>query len=82
MITGTQIRMARAALQWGVRDLAKQAGVTPNTISRIEGGGDALTGTMGKIQSALEAAGVEFIPSGTYQGEGGLGVRLKEQAQG
>lgn len=78
MVTGTQIRMARAALQWGVRDLAKQAGVTPNTISRIEGGGDALAGTLGKIQSALEAGGVEFIPSGPYQGEGGPGVRLKE----
>ena len=78
MITGDQIRMARAALQWGVRELAKEAGVTPNTVSRIESGGDALAGTLGKLQAALEKAGVEFIPTGTYSGNGGPGVRLRE----
>ncbi|WP_448208577.1 helix-turn-helix domain-containing protein [Azospirillum sp. sgz302134] len=77
MITGDQIRMARAALQWGVRELAKAAGVTPNTVSRIESGGDALAGTLGKLRSALESAGVEFIPAGHYQGNGGPGVRMK-----
>ncbi|KAA0573335.1 helix-turn-helix transcriptional regulator [Azospirillum sp. B21] len=69
--------MARAAVQWGVRELAKEAGVTPNTVSRIESGGDALAGTLSKLQAALEAAGVEFIPTGAYHGEGGPGVRLK-----
>lgn len=77
MITGDQIRMARAAVQWGVRELAKEAGVTPNTVSRIESGGDALAGTLSKLQVALEAAGVEFISAGAYHGEGGPGVRLK-----
>lgn len=76
-ISGTQIRMARAALGWGVRDLAAKAGTTPNTISRIEGGGDALGGTLDKIEAALEAAGAVFIPAGDYQGSGGPGVRLK-----
>lgn len=63
-LTGTQIRMARAALAWGVRDLAAKAGTTANTISRIEGGGDALAGTLAKIEDALSAAGVEFIQNG------------------
>jgi DNA-binding XRE family transcriptional regulator len=36
-----QIRMARAALGIGVRELAKMTGVTANTISRIENGADA-----------------------------------------
>lgn len=81
MVTGDQIRMARAAVQWGVRELAKEAGVTPNTISRIEGGGDALAGTLGKIQAALEGAGVEFISAGSYQGTGGAGVRLRTRDQ-
>ena len=30
-----QLRMARAALRWGVRELAEKAGVTANTVTRI-----------------------------------------------
>ena len=36
-----QARLARAAVKMGVREVAALAGVTPNTISRIERGGDA-----------------------------------------
>ena len=39
MLTPIQIRMARAALGWGVRDLAKKAGLAPNTVSRFETAG-------------------------------------------
>src|SRR6516164_5616205 len=52
--------MARAAIGWGVRELAKKAGVTANTVTRIENGADAKQSTMDRLQSALEAAGVEF----------------------
>ena|SRR6516165_9269603 len=55
-----QVRMARAAIGWGVRELAKKAGVTANTVTRIENGADAKQSTMDRLQSALEAAGVEF----------------------
>ena len=55
-----QIRMARAAVGWGVRELAEKAGVTANTISRIESGADAKQSTIEAIRRALEAAGVEF----------------------
>jgi transcriptional regulator with XRE-family HTH domain len=55
-----QVRMARAAVGWGVRELAKKAGVTANTVTRIENGADAKQSTMDKLQSALEAAGIEF----------------------
>ena len=73
IIKGVQIRMARAALNWGVRELAAAAEVTPNTISRIESGGAARTDTLERIVFALEAAGIEFIdPNG-----GGPGVRLR-----
>lgn len=75
MLTGAQIRMARAALGWGVRDLATKAGTTPNTISRIEGGGDALGGTLSKIEAAFIAAGIEFIP----ENGGGEGVRFRQR---
>jgi transcriptional regulator with XRE-family HTH domain len=55
-----QLRMARAAVGWGVRELAKKAGVTANTVTRIENGSDAKQSTMDALQRALEAAGVEF----------------------
>jgi transcriptional regulator with XRE-family HTH domain len=73
-----QLRMARAAVGWGVRELAKHAGVTANTVTRIENGADAKQSTMDRLQHALEAAGVEFI----VENGGGPGVRLlKRQKQ-
>jgi transcriptional regulator with XRE-family HTH domain len=68
-----QIRMARAALGWGVRELAAKAGVTANTVTRIENGADMRQSTLQALQDALEAGGVEFIP----ENGGGAGVRLK-----
>ena len=55
-----QLRMARAAVGWGVRELAEKAGVTANTVTRIENGADAKQSTIDALQRALEAAGVEF----------------------
>ena len=55
-----QLRMARAAIGWGVRELAEKAGVTANTVTRIENGADAKQSTIGALQRALEAAGIEF----------------------
>ena len=68
-----QLRMARAALRWGVRELAEKAGVTANTVTRIELGADAKQSTIDALQRTLEAAGIEFIP----QNGGGPGVRLR-----
>ena len=73
MLEGIQVRMGRAAVGWSVRELARNAGVTPNTISRIENGGDALASTMERLQTALENAGVIFIDAD----EEGPVVRLK-----
>jgi transcriptional regulator with XRE-family HTH domain len=55
-----QLRMARAAIGWGVRVLAEKAGVTANTVTRIENGSDAKQSTIEALQRALEAAGIEF----------------------
>jgi transcriptional regulator with XRE-family HTH domain len=60
MMSGAQIRMARAAVRWGVRELAEKARVTANTVTRIENGADAKQSTMDRLKCALEAAGVEF----------------------
>ncbi|WP_248310846.1 helix-turn-helix domain-containing protein [Bosea vaviloviae] len=68
-----QCKMARAALGIGVRELAEQAKVSPDTIARLERGEELRERTVDAIRVALEAAGVEFIP----QNGGGPGVRLR-----
>lgn len=72
-----QLRMARAAAGWGVRELAEKAGVTANTVTRIENGADAKQSTIERLQQALESAGIEFID----ENGGGPGVRLRRRQQ-
>jgi transcriptional regulator with XRE-family HTH domain len=60
-VTSAQIRMARAALNWTVRDLAKATGLHRNTINNIEVGryaGDPES--LKTIEKVLTRAGVEF----------------------
>lgn len=85
MLTAAQIKAARALLDWSQPQLAEAADLSPQTIKRMEGPkgpGKSTAENVDAVRRALEMAGVEFIPSGAYQGEGGPGVRLKEQAQG
>jgi transcriptional regulator with XRE-family HTH domain len=70
-MTPSQCRMARAHLRWGVRDLAKAAQVSPDTIARLERGENLYPRTLVDIQRALEKAGCRFIP----ENGGGAGVR-------
>ena len=70
-MTPAQSRMARAALQLGIRDVAKLAKVAPSTISRLEAGEMLQPRTVDAVQRALEKAGVVFI-NGDQPG-----VRLK-----
>ncbi|WP_433935620.1 helix-turn-helix domain-containing protein [Brevundimonas diminuta] len=67
--------MARAALKISVRELAKLSGVADSTILRFESGkGAILTTNMRRMEEALEAAGVTFLPADS---NGGPGVRLR-----
>ena len=52
-MTPVQCKMARAALGWGVRDLAKVAGVSANTVNRFETGSDAYQSTITKLEQAI-----------------------------
>jgi transcriptional regulator with XRE-family HTH domain len=52
--------MARAALNWTVRDLADRAGVSHDTIVRIEGGQVLKDSTISKVRAAFEAEHIEF----------------------
>lgn len=72
-MNAAQSRMARAATGLGVRELAKAAGVSPDTVARLERGEDLRPATVAAIRAALEAAGVEFIE----ENGGGPGVRLR-----
>lgn len=66
--------MARAAVGWGVRERAKAAGVSVDTVSRLERGEELMPRTVAAIRAALEQAGVIFIAS---NGDG-PGVRLRK----
>ena len=52
-----QVRMARAALNWTVRQLAEKASVSPDTVSRAEAGDKTVRQPVwGAIQTALHVA--------------------------
>jgi transcriptional regulator with XRE-family HTH domain len=75
-VTSAQVRMARAALNWTVRDLAEAARVHRNTITNVET--ERYVGdpeTLAAIEDVLKRAGVEFID----QNGGGPGVRLRKR---
>jgi transcriptional regulator with XRE-family HTH domain len=74
IMSAAQCRMARAAIGWGVRDLARRAGVAIETVVRLERGERLKPITITKIQAAIDAAGVMFIA----KNGGGEGVRLKK----
>jgi transcriptional regulator with XRE-family HTH domain len=72
-----QVKMARAALGLGVRELAALAGVAPGTIQRLEAGETLHQRTIIAIREALEREGVVFID----ENGGGPGVRIKRAAK-
>jgi transcriptional regulator with XRE-family HTH domain len=67
--------MARAALNLGVREVAVAAGVSTNTLTRLERGEELLPRTVAAIRAVFEAAGVVFLDDGQSI-DGGPGVRL------
>jgi DNA-binding transcriptional regulator YiaG len=76
MLTGLQIRSARAALGWSAQALAERSGVSLRTLMRLEqvhGIPRGRTSTLAEIQKTLEAAGIEFI--GTP--DDGPGIRAR-----
>jgi DNA-binding LacI/PurR family transcriptional regulator len=67
--------MARAALQIGIRDIAKMAKVAPGTISRLEAGEELKPRTLEAIRHAFEKIGVAF----TNGEEPGVKLRKKKR---
>jgi DNA-binding XRE family transcriptional regulator len=81
MLSGVQIRAARALLGWDQTKLAQTAGVSPITVKRLEAAGEdihAHFATVMKVKTAFEDAGVLFLDE-----ESGLGygVRLRRETR-
>ena len=80
MITGTQMRAARALLGFDQRALARAAGLSLPTIPRMEASDGVVRGNVDslmKLVDALAANGIELIGDGAASSGGGRGVRLK-----
>ena len=73
MITGSQIRAARALLGWSQQDLADKAVLSETAILKLETQrADSRTSTLMKVRQSLEAAGIEFL----NRSDGAVGVVL------
>ncbi|OYY04916.1 MAG: transcriptional regulator [Acidocella sp. 35-58-6] len=74
-ISSAQSRAARALLGWSLDELARASEVAKRTLVSFETGSDCRSSTLQAIRTALEVAGVEFIP----ENGGGAGVRLRKK---
>jgi len=75
MLSGVQIRAARALLGWDQATLAEAAGVSLITVKRVEAAGNEIQAnfqTVVKIKEACAKAGVQFLDE-----EGGLGYGVR-----
>ena len=84
MITGPQMRAARALLGIDQRQLAQLAGLSLPTIQRMEASDGVVRGNVDslmKLVDALAAGGIELIGDGVTSSGGGRGVRLKNDAR-
>ena len=80
MITGAQMRAARALLGIDQRELAQRSGLSLPTIQRMEASDGVVRGNVDslmKLVDALAANGIELIGEGAKSSTGGRGVRLK-----
>ncbi|MFL6831046.1 MAG: helix-turn-helix domain-containing protein [Xanthobacteraceae bacterium] len=80
MITGAQMRAARALLGIDQRQLAERSSLSLPTIQRMEASDGVIRGNVDslmKLVDALAAAGIELIGEGAVSHGGGRGVRLK-----
>lgn len=80
MITGSQMRAARALLGIDQRELAQRAGLSLPTIQRMESSDGVVRGNVDslmKLVDALVKNGIELIGEGAASSGVGRGVRLK-----
>ncbi len=64
LISGVQCRIARAGLDWSIRQVADKTEIHHNTIGRIERGAEATPTTLRTLQKLFEAHGFRFSENG------------------
>lgn len=74
-LTPLQCRMARVALDWTVRQLARQAGLSLATVSRFENGQSVAAGRASRLAEVITEAGIEIVDEDE---RGGAGLRLSK----
>lgn len=67
MFGSVQVRAARAMLGWSIRDLAGKAELHPNTVGRVERGGETTKGTLALLRATFEKAGLGFLDDGSVR---------------
>jgi transcriptional regulator with XRE-family HTH domain len=70
MLKPIHARMARAALDWSLRDLEERTGINKNTLARFESGKGVLLSTAVRIEDVFAHQGITFIYEGEGQGPG------------
>lgn len=82
MLTSSQLRAARALTDITVDALADMAGLSADTIRRLEAAeGHSDAAEVERLKTIYEAKGVIFIAAGDGDGVAGPGVRLRQQIQ-
>ncbi|WP_426039112.1 helix-turn-helix domain-containing protein [Brevundimonas sp. DC300-4] len=79
MISGSQVRAARALLGIDQKQLASLAGLSLPTVQRMErseGSVRVIVDSLEKVLQAFAIAGVELIADGSPSAGRGIGVRL------
>ncbi len=78
MIISEQIKAARGLIGWNQTELSEAAGLSVQTIKRMEniGTGKSSVDNVVRVKQALEQAGVTFIADSETSQKGGPGVRL------
>ena len=80
MITGAQLRAARALIGIDQRELAQRSGLSVPTIQRMESSDGVIRSNVDslmKLINALAASGIQLINEGAVSDSGGRGVRLR-----
>ena len=83
MITGAQMKAARALLGIDQKRMASLSGLSLPTVQRMEASDDVVRGNVDslmKLVAALERAGIELIGENSESAGRGRGVRLKVTA--
>ena len=78
LLTASQIRAARALLEWTQPQLAEASGLSLMSVRRMEGSSGPSQRSAGNVEAvrkALDDAGVMFLPADDTAGPG---VRLKK----